>query len=591
MSHISEHSRPLIIEQVHVEDPYTIPQKISGLGDVCVVILPASKSVEDYRPLLGIEPLFSRISEKLDTGATLIAIGEVVDLVHVHSAVSEYLQYQLWISIKRQQPRIALSKRNLSQSHFGALVHTKYSGSLRHTKTRIEYTYCPACGKTTKDYGGNKHTYNHYGTLVSDVWRDIPCDLDGDLAAIIARFADLFGIASYQRLSMFDCRSSYIDRVPQRNLELSNPIKNDRLLPKEKLILGDCLEKLSEIPDNSVDFVFVDPPYNVGKNYTGYSDDLTITRYFEWCDEWLIELARVLKWGRTCAILNIPIRAIRHFLHLEKLLQFQNWISWDALAYPVRFIMPAHYAILCFSKGVSRELPCFAGRSGEFDIPNSSRTFYPLKPLAEWFCRRASCVNRRQDQGIDDRGILTDVWWDIHRLKHNSRRVDHPCQLPPQLMYRLISIFTEPGEVVLDCFNGAGTSTLTAAQLKRNYMGIEVSSKYHDITVERHRELESGLDPFRKADRNLSEKNSPVRRVGKQKYEVPKKVLQLEVRRVANLLNKIPNRSEMEEYGRYPVRYYDEYFASWGEACAAVRHNGMSETRAGQPTLFDLPTK
>ncbi|MCZ7669309.1 MAG: hypothetical protein M5U34_20105 [Chloroflexi bacterium] len=64
-----------------------------------------------------------------------------------------------------------------------------------------------------------------------------------------------------------------------------------------------------------------------------------------------------------------------------------------------------------------------------------------------------------------------------------------------------------------------------------------------------------------------------------QKYEVPKKTLQLEVRRVAKELDKLPNRDEMIQHGKYPIKYYDEYFASWGEVCAAARHDGMTEEK------------
>jgi len=183
-------------------------------------------------------------------------------------------------------------------------------------------------------------------------------------------------------------------------------------------------------------------------------------------------------------------------------------------------------------------------------------------------------------QKTNDRCSLRDLWWDIHRLKHNARRVDHPCQLPPQLMYRLISIFTEPEEVVLDPFDGAGTTTLAAHQLNRQYVGIEVSEKYHAMAKSRHEEIRQGIDPFRKAKRKLTEKNSPVERMPERNYKVSKKTLQLEVRRVSKTLGRLPNREEMARHGKYPREYYEEYFFSWGEACAAARHEGMSETRA-----------
>lgn len=580
MTHLSEDSRRLEINHIAVTRKVVIQKELANFNDVCLLVLPLKPQNQRSNSVEVVNCLVDNIAGNLGPEATLITIGETVDLVHAHTRLSQSMQYQLWNSIKRIMPKIFEDNSALPEYHFGALVHTKYSGSLNHTKTRIEYTYCPACGKTTKDYGGKKHTYNSYGTLISDVWRDISADLEGNLNNIIERFADLFGIESYSQLLVLDCRRLKQTVIIEEQAKYTiQPSFSQEEANQSRLILGDTSKELRKLSDNSIDFAFADPPYNLKKKYNGYSDDLSITEYFEWCDDWISELARVLRPGRTCAILNIPLWAIRHFLHMEKILQFQNWIAWDALSFPVRLIMPAHYGIICFSKGPSRPLPGLVGQSGEFNIQNSARTFQPLEPLAEWYCLRSPCVRTRQLTRMDDRAPLTDLWWDIHRLKHNSRRVDHPCQLPPQLMYRLISIFTEPGEIVLDCFNGAGTTTLTAHQLNRQYIGIELSEKYHEITESRHLEIVEGLDPFRKAKRKLTEKNSSVERMKEQTYEVPKKTLQLDVRRVAKMLDKLPNRDEMIEHGKYPIKYYDEYFVSWGEVCAAARHDGMSEEK------------
>jgi DNA modification methylase len=346
-----------------------------------------------------------------------------------------------------------------------------------------------------------------------------------------------------------------------------------------RILHGDCLEELKCLPSNSIDFAFADPPYNLGKKYLGYSDDLEIQDYFKWCDEWIGELSRILKPGRTFALLNIPLWAVRHFLYMETILKFQNWIVWDALAFPVRLIMPAHYTILCFSKGESRELPGLTGESEHIRVSNAPKYFNALKPLSDTYCLRANCVDTRIAARINDRASLTDLWSDIYRLKHNSRRVDHPCQLPPHLMYRLISIFTKPGESILDCFNGAGTTTLAAHQLGRTYIGIDSSPKYCAMAEARHLEILSGIDPFRKEERVLTSKNSPVPRLAKQVYKVPKKTLQLEVRRVTKQIGHIPSRDELIKYGKYPIEYYDNYFVSWSEVTAAARTTGMTEER------------
>jgi site-specific DNA-methyltransferase (adenine-specific) len=570
MAHLSENGKRLIVKEIVSTDHRALIEQTRDFNDVCILRLPSCPPNEYSQRLEGIGQLVADVAARLGSEAVLITLGEVIDLVAVHPAIGSTARYQSWIAIKRT-PQSSNGSTSLPRHHFGALIHSRYDGTLRHTKTRIGYTFCPACDKTTKDYGGKKHTYHEYGTLMSDVWRDVTCELDGDLVEVTDRFADLFGIEQYSELRIIDCRALPLKRLPV--VPTAPTLKSTAVtsLPgiwTNKLAKGDCLKQVKKIPDNSVDFVFADPPYNLGKNYTGYTDDLAITEYFNWCDQWLGELARVLKPGSTCAILNIPLYAIRHFLYMETILDFQNWIAWDALSFPVRLLMPAHYSILLFSKGAPRPLP-------ELTSAGHLESNVSLTPLGEGYCLRSHCVNKR----TNDRGTLTDLWWDIHRLKHNTRRVDHPCQLPPQLMYRLISLYTKPGETVLDCFNGAGTTTLTAHQLDRNYIGIEKEETYHELTQSRHEEIRQGLDPFRKAVRQLTAKNSPVPRMLKQKYAIPKKTLQLEVRRVAKKLGRLPDHHELARYSKYPIEYYDQYFASWGEVCAAARTTGMTEER------------
>jgi len=580
MTHFSEQSRSLSVHEIAPPTREELVQAIDGLNEVIVVRLPTLTSAGDYKcSLQGVGELVAEIAGRLGSEATLVVLGEIVDLVRVLENLEPATRYQHWIAVRRAVT-FENDNRCIPHEHFGLLILTRYSQSLRHTKTRIAYTYCPTCDKTTKDYGGKKHTYHEGGTLLSDVWRDVRVDPAGNLEPVFTRLSDLFGLEPYQQLLVIDLAGFGLSRIPA---PLTFIEFDETALPHELtniIVNADCLEALGKIPTGSVDFAFTDPPYNLGKGYSGYTDDLKIKDYFDWCDRWITELGRVLKPGRTLALLNIPLWAVRHFIHMESILSFQNWIAWDALAYPVRRIMPAHYAILCFSKGESRSLPGLVGESEAYRPQSAPRTFNTLRPLADDYCLRADCVESRMVSRVDDRAALTDLWGDIHRLKHNSKRVDHPTQLPPHLMYRLISIFSKPGEVVIDCFNGAGTTTLTAHQLNRKYIGIDSSEKYCEMAIERHLEVRNGIDPFRKVERVLSSKNSPVPRLKKQVYKVPKKTLQLEVKRIAGLLGHVPSRNELIGHTTYPIEYYDQYFVSWGEVTAAARTTGMSERRS-----------
>ena len=77
--------------------------------------------------------------------------------------------------------------------------------------------------------------------------------------------------------------------------------------------------------------------------------------------------------------------------------------------------------------------------------------------------------------------LVSDVWTDIHRVKHNRYRDEHPCQLPIHLLERLILMSSDEGDTVLDPFMGTGTTALAAKRLGRKYIGIELDTKYVEI--------------------------------------------------------------------------------------------------------------
>ena len=574
MAHLSENARPLTISKLSIGlDVINIQSQIQ-IKDVAVwfFICPTDSN------FLGFSV---QLLKNLETFATLVSDKAIVailttpcDAAEICPVLEKHLKFQLWVAVKTSIQKCAQS---LSNNHAALLIFSKYKQSLLHTKTRIAYTYCPVCDKTTKDYGGKKHTYHNSGTLMSDVWRDIEYVPDEYPDVIVERLRDVFGTLEYNTLYAIDLRHNFKkqDNLIYKQSEVAWNKESNPLVPKyiDNLFNGDCLEILRNLPSNSMDFCFADPPYNLNKRYDSSQDNLDIIRYFEWCDAWLYELARVLKPGRTLAVLNIPLWSIRHFSYLKTILSFQYWIVWEGLSLPVRMIMPAHYSIVCFSKGIARPLPGFT-RSTHSQLESES-----LCALKELFCLRQSCIKKREYKGILDKCEITNLWWDIHRLKHNTYRVDHPCQLPPALMRRLISLFTYKDEIVLDPFNGAGTTTLTAQQLNRRYMGIELSEKYFNLALKRHQELNTGLDPFRKLQGIPSAKNSYVERLKPQKYAVPKKALQLEIKRIAQELGHLPSREEVAVFSKYPMNYYDEYFISWAEVCAAARTTGMTENK------------
>ncbi|MBD6619062.1 site-specific DNA-methyltransferase [Komarekiella sp. 'clone 1'] len=576
MTHLSECSKKLILNTIEINNVEQLKKIDKFNSDVYLFWLPFPRTNTDAIKSKNIFEVIKSYCAQLSNKSTICFLTTPPDAAVLLAHLEYALNFKLWVAVKTSADTDSTEKKVLSKRHATLLVLAKYSEALIHTKTRIKYTCCPACQKTTKDYGGKKHTYHEYGTLMSDVWRDIEINPNANINVLIDRVSEIFGIEEYQNIWLINMqRFEELLPVKSENKEVQftreKLIKVENKSFKNQLLNEDCLSALRSLPDNCIDFCFADPPYNLNKKYDKWDDALESIEYFKWCDSWLSELYRVLKPGHTLAVLNIPLLAARYYNNLNSFMIFQDWIVWDALSFPVRMIMPAHYAILCFSKGEPRPLP------GLIDENKTTNDKLLLNPLAEFYCIRPNCIKKRNRFGNIDRSLISNIWYDIHRLKHNSRRVDHPCQLPPDLMKRLFAVYTKSDEIILDCFNGAGTSTLTAHQMGRRFVGIELSQQYYEISLKRHEQLEKGIDPFGKINEIPQVKNSNVPRLPKQKYKVSKKVLQLEIKRIAKDIGRIPTKDEVKKLSEYSIEYFENYFISWGEACAAARTTGMTE--------------
>ncbi len=530
-------------------------------------------------------------------------VGVLMDtrlLPYVYESVFSDLNYQRSIAIRLNDmfQTDGLPVETLSLAFF-----TKGHDVFSITKIREEYRYCPFCEKTTKDYGGKKHLYHSYGTLQRDVWKhpDIQMEHNDPYPKhVVERTADMLSSGRYSDFlsvsaDQFKTYSESVDLEPDFGDVFLDFVPADseppfEILPGENEIHnGDCIELLQDVPDESVDFVFLDPPYNIGKEYSDYDDDLTLNEYDQWSKEWLSECVRVLKEGGVLVALNLPENIYTHFLYLGQTLNLVNWVTWDSMSRPpAGNIMPTNYPILVFSKGKPStvnyepfdeddDLQWLLKPKNEF-----KREF--VYPLDDNYCKRASCIKKRSNKGIVARKQLTDLWTDIFRLKHNNKREDHPTMLPPKMMRRLLWLFTNEGDTVLDPFNGVGTTTLSAAQMGRQYTGFELSEKYYEIAKEKHDQLDSGVDPFDKSAKSIAPPKSDST-----SYKIPKKDLQMDIKRIAEALGHIPSREEVEEHSRYDLEYFDDAFNNWSEATKAAKTTGMSETKDGedeQQTLY-----
>ncbi|SRR5579883_385923 len=229
-----------------------------------------------------------------------------------------------------------------------------------------------------------------------------------------------------------------------------------------RLYHADCLEILPELADASVDLIFADPPFNLGKNYgEGINDAQSDRGYLAWCSRWITECARVLKPGGAFYLFNLPRWNIElgHQLNEQGLL-FRHWITVDikySLPIPGR-LYPSHYSLLYYTKGKPR----FFSR--------------PRVPVP--VCRH--CGGDLKDYGghrnkLNPAGLnLTDVWTDIPPVRHRTTKTRTANQLSIKLLRRVLEISTQPGDLVLDPFGGSGTTYVAAEELHRHWIGMEI---------------------------------------------------------------------------------------------------------------------
>jgi site-specific DNA-methyltransferase (adenine-specific) len=229
-----------------------------------------------------------------------------------------------------------------------------------------------------------------------------------------------------------------------------------------KLYNTDCLDLLKSLPNDTVDCIFADPPFNLGKFYgSKVNDKLQKYDYLGWCYSWLEECCRILKPSGSLFVYNLPKWNIHIASYLDKFLTFRHWIAVDikfTLPIPKR-LYPSHYSLVYFVKG---PLP---------------KTFHPPRLPMET-CRH--CGGEIKDYGgykdrMNPRGInLTDVWNDIPPVRHAKFKTRPANELSIKLLDRVLDIATDEVDLVLDPFAGSGT-TLIVAELKgRRWLGSEI---------------------------------------------------------------------------------------------------------------------
>ncbi|MBY0585668.1 site-specific DNA-methyltransferase [bacterium] len=290
----------------------------------------------------------------------------------------------------------------------------------------------------------------------------------------------------------------------------------------DKVLVGDCLKHLADLPLESVDLAFADPPFNIGYDYDVYHDKQDRASYLDWSQQWMSAVVRVLKpTGTFWLAIGDEYAAELKILAQESLgLTCRSWVVWY-YTFGVnckRKFSRSHAHLFHFVKDAKN----FTFNADEIRVPSARMTTYadsranPKGRLPD-----DTWVLRPQD--------LTAGWnaeedtWYYPRVAgtFKERQGFHGCQMPERLLERIVRVSSNEGEIVLDPFAGSGTTLAVAKKLYRSYLGFELSPDYVEAIEARLEAIIEGDPPAGPANPRTSAPSTPTK-PRRRRTKVPK---------------------------------------------------------------------
>jgi site-specific DNA-methyltransferase (adenine-specific) len=242
-----------------------------------------------------------------------------------------------------------------------------------------------------------------------------------------------------------------------------------------KLFWGDALQVLGRrVADESVDLIFVDPPYNIGKKFGNFHDQWpSDSAYATWCYGWLNLCIRKLKPTGSMYVMTSTQAMPYIDLHLRERLTILSRIVW-------------HYD----SSGVQAK--SYYGSMYEpilFGVKDAKRYTFntdAIKVEARTGSQRKLIDYRKAVPAqYNTEKVPGNVWYYPRVRYRMDEYEEHPSQKPESLMARIIQASSNPGDLVLDPFAGTFTTSAVAQKLGRRSIGIEQEEKYIAVGLRR----------------------------------------------------------------------------------------------------------
>lgn len=252
------------------------------------------------------------------------------------------------------------------------------------------------------------------------------------------------------------------------------------------IIHGDCIEAMNSLPDNSIDLIIADPPYNLKKNFGEKSQIWCDTqKWLEWSKEWINVATKKLK-----PTGSIFIYGIHHYLcyiqiHLYDL----------GLIYRRQFIWHYENSFSGYTKAPSAnyEPLLWFSKSNEYTYHQIREPYKSTERLKNKITKNGKVWTPNPDGKH-----AGDVWTFpiLAGKRFENERVDHPTQKPLSISNRIVKHFSNENDTILIPFAGSGSECVACIQNNRNFIGIEINDKYLPIIKSRLDEVNQGLGLF-----------------------------------------------------------------------------------------------
>ena len=241
-----------------------------------------------------------------------------------------------------------------------------------------------------------------------------------------------------------------------------------------KIMQGDALEMMNFVEDESVDLIFADPPYNIGKNFSGHLDKRSSEEaYLNWCYQWLDLCIKKLKPNGSFYLMTATQFMPYFDIYLRNKLTILSRLVWyyDSSGVQAKKFYGSMYEPILY---------CVKDKN------NYTFNTNDILVEAKTGAKRKLIDYRKAVPTVYNAEKVPGNVWEFARVRYRMDEYEnHPTQKPIALLDRIIKASSNVGDLVMDPFSGTFTTCFVAKELDRRFIGIELQDEYVKIGLRR----------------------------------------------------------------------------------------------------------